>query len=437
MLFIKQHLICIILLLSNIFTYSQTNRFKKQALEEFKSEHYHKAIASMERALKESPQDPEIFYYLGLFNHYRAYDSRLLKDYDISYSKKIFEYLDKAIQLKPDFGNARYFYGAECSANAFNAMQAGNPEKVKHYYRKAFKKGAYPPWLLEFGRNMLNSCDKNAILFTGGNADFDICMYLQLHENLRKDIRIIPLGHIDRPWYVLLLKNGLPGVVQKTTIRLSEAQILNLHPFKWETTTVEIALNEEQKKQYNLNKDATLAWEIAPDLQSGRQHAKIESEEIKPRTYLSPQHAMLLQIVEDNMASRPIYFSNLSNPYFFAGLDPYLSNCGLVSRLLPITTEKTDYKWSFHHLKELFKENNLEELSTIKNTDIPRISNLIYNYYYGIINYAVYLKKTKEFTKMEELEKLYQKHMLIDYDKRLENIIGEQLKKLSTPDELL
>ena len=55
-------------------------------------------------------------------NHYRAYDSRPLTGYDFSYSEKVFHYLDQAIELKPNYGDAKYFYGAECSANAMKAV---------------------------------------------------------------------------------------------------------------------------------------------------------------------------------------------------------------------------------------------------------------------------------------------------------------------------
>ena len=47
---------------------------KERAVEEFKNEHYPEAIEILEEAVKENPDDAEIFYYLGWFNHYLAYD---------------------------------------------------------------------------------------------------------------------------------------------------------------------------------------------------------------------------------------------------------------------------------------------------------------------------------------------------------------------------
>ena len=54
---------------------------KEQALEEFKNENYPKSIELLKKAEKETPDDPEVYYYLGYFCHYLAYDSRPLKGY--------------------------------------------------------------------------------------------------------------------------------------------------------------------------------------------------------------------------------------------------------------------------------------------------------------------------------------------------------------------
>lgn len=115
-------LICLIFM-NTTQVFSQEKSLKEQAIEKFKAENYNDAISLLEQALKHSPNDAEIYYYLGWFNHYRAYDSRPLKGYDYRYYERIFEYLSKAIELNPNYGDAKYFYGAECSANAFNAMQ--------------------------------------------------------------------------------------------------------------------------------------------------------------------------------------------------------------------------------------------------------------------------------------------------------------------------
>ncbi|MDR0729329.1 MAG: tetratricopeptide repeat protein, partial [Prevotellaceae bacterium] len=61
------------------FISAHDKTLKEQALDEFKKEHYSEAIALLEKAAVESPDDAEVYYYLGWFNHYRAYDSRPLQ----------------------------------------------------------------------------------------------------------------------------------------------------------------------------------------------------------------------------------------------------------------------------------------------------------------------------------------------------------------------
>jgi len=424
-----------IILLSTIFALSgslfgQEMTLKEKAIEEFKNEHYKEAIGILEKAVEEDPEDAEIYYYLGWYNHYLASDSRPLKGYDLSHSKKIFSYLDKALALNPDYGDAKYFYGAECCANAFNSMQNYDLEKLKYFYQLAYDKGAYPDWLIELGENLLNSCPDNAILFAGGNADFDICSYLQLHEEFRKDITVLPIGNIDRPWYVAFLKNGLQGGVKPVNVNLTQNQIYDMHPYKWDTTTVSIPVPKTAIEKYNLPDDFTLDWQVNPDLTSQRQHAKMGSEKPKDRTYLSPQRAMLLQIVEDNFSLRPICFSNTCNPFFYGGLDKFFTNYGLVSKLTPINTEAKNIQNDYTELVKLLKKENLAHYSGIKENNLPRISGITFAYHGALYLLAKKYSEENETDKLNDLIKLYGNHLQVGLNESVENLYKKELKKL-------
>lgn len=420
----------LILIFSVSGLFAQNNSFKEQALEEFKKEQYNQAINLLEEALEISPDDAEIYYYLGFFNHYRAYDSRPLKGYNFKYSSKIFKYLDKAIELDPNYGNAKYFYGAECSGNAFASLQNNDLSKFKYFYKLAYKKGAYPKWLLEFGRNMLNSCAENSILFAAGNADFDICSYLQLHENFRSDITIVPIGNIDRPWYINFLKKGLEGGVKSIQISLTEDQIFDIHPFKWRETIITIPINKKSQKRYNMDDVNSLQWLVKPDLNSERNHSKIQGETVKKRTYLSPQRAMLIQIVEDNFEERPIYFSNLGNQFFFAGLDLFFQNSGFVSRLTPVETTGTEFEYDFENMEKLLKKENLKDYSSIKENNIPRISGIAFAYHEMVVKLATYYKGNDEMNKLKNIKKMYSDYLLIGFNIKNEKHYSEKLEGL-------
>ncbi len=408
---------------------AQEKTLKVQALDEFKKEHYNEAISLLEKAVKETPNDPEIYYYLGWFNHYRAYDSQPLKGYDFAYSQKIFDYLDKAISLNPNYGDAKYFYGAECSGNAFVAMQNYDVEKLNYFYKKAYEKGAYPAWLIEFGKNFLNTCDKNAILFTAGNVDFDVCMYLQLHQNYRTDITIIPIGNIDRPWYVKFLKDGLDQGVRKVNIHLTDQQIMDIHPFKWDTTDVYIPVSKELKTAFKLDSKFQFKWTINPDLTSNRMHSKIESETAKKRTYLSPQRAILLQIVENNWSERPIYFSNFAESTYYGGLNSYFQDCGLTSRLIPVESKNVADSCDINKLETFLKPENLKGFPTVRTEDIPRISGVIkYGYNRSFIMLAQKYKETNQNEKLKKLIDIYKTTCAIGLDKEY----GDEVLKAMT-----
>jgi hypothetical protein len=349
-----------------------------------------------------------------------------LSGYNYAYSEKIFEYFDKAIEINPQYGDAKYFYGAECSANAFAAMQNYDLEKLKYFYKKAYDKGTYPAWLIELGKNFMNSCDKNAILFTGGNIDWDICMYLQLHQHYRTDITIISIGYIGSPWYVKFLKDGLEGGVKKININLTDHQIMDIHPFKWDTTEVFIPVPTALKVEFNLDSTYQLKWNIEPDLSSNRMHVKIDGEDAKKRTYLSPQRAILLQIIENNWLDRPVYFSIFSEPTFYGGLDLYFRNCGLTSQLVPVETANTNNSIDVNKLESLLKSENLKDYPTVKTNDIPRISGALLGYRMAFLSLAKRYRQNNQTAKLDELVAFYKSNIAIGLEYE-EEILQEAL----------
>jgi len=220
--------------------YGQTENYKQLGLDAFDNENYPLAISFMQKALKTDPNDEEIYYYLGYYIHYNAYDSRPLKGYDLNYSDTVLYYFSKALELDPNYGDAKYFYTAECGANAMYSLTKKDYENFKHYYKKAFEVGGFPKWSIEYGKLLLNQVENNGILFTHGDFQLNICWYLQFCENYRTDISVIPLVIMNRPFFVKEIKNS--ELIPPVRLGISDDEIFNMRPYKWEETTIEIPI---------------------------------------------------------------------------------------------------------------------------------------------------------------------------------------------------
>lgn len=396
----------------------ESDSLKVKAIESFKSENYPLAIQQIQEAIRLNDKDPELYYYLGFFMHYRANDSRPLLGYDTSWSEEIFKNLEKAIKLKPDFGDAKYFYGAECSAKAFDAMYHRDLKQLKKVYGNAYDIGAYPDWLLEFGRNILNSCPRDAILFTGGNADFDVCSYLQLWEKVRTDVSVIPLSELERPWFIEYVKKGLKGALKPVYVNLTDRQIWDAHPYKWKETQIEIPVPDSMIHSGQTN-EYVMKFNLKPDLKSNRYNIKIEGDKQEERTLLSVQRAMLLRIVEDNFKFRNICFTNCCDITLMGGLDEYLQNEGMISHLLA-NKPSEDNKANVRAIEKLLIKENFQSFKTVKDHDIPRISNITSLYLSALVISFSDSVARKDKQAAQRWVDFYKENLMPDLDKETE-----------------
>ena len=85
------------------------------------------------------------------------------------------------------------------------AMRYGNVERMRIILRRAGAEDAIPDWLMEYNRDLLSSCGRDAILFTSGTLDTIAGWYLQQIDRYRCDITIVPAGMLSSPWFVLAL----------------------------------------------------------------------------------------------------------------------------------------------------------------------------------------------------------------------------------------
>lgn len=400
----------ILIFLTITYSYSllsQTIDFKEKAHEAYDNQDYPKAIEYLHRALKENPTDKELYYYLGFYYHYNAYDSRPLTGYNSKYSDTVFHYLEKALELDPEYGDAKYFYTAECGAAISKAMQSKEYGKIKYYYQKAADIGGFPAWAEEFGKLMLSQVEPNGILFTMGDFTLNVCRYLQVCKGYRTDITVIAWGLLNRPYYVLELKKGKSR--RNLKIDLSEEQIMDMHPYKWDTVTIGIDVPDSICYSYGLENSHTMNWVLAPDLFGGR-------------SFLSCETAVILSIIESNNWERPIFIQSGLAENMMPGIHKNFIRFCLVEKLVPFNTQNTIWQNDIQSLESILHNGSLDNYKTIVETNQPRVSSLVlYSYYLSLFYLAEHYKLTDQSSRIDDIIEFYKSHLYIgvfpDYEK--------------------
>ncbi len=196
------------------------------------------------------------------------------------------------------------------------------------------RSGNYVAW--DYSYNMLQSCDKDAILFTNGDNDTFPLWYLQDVEGIRRDIRIVNLSLVNTPWYIQQMKNKpYYSEAQPVPISLSDTRIANISPVAWEPRVVELPVPGEVFREFGVQDTAAIRkGRIEFTMRNTLQYGQTKAIRI--------QDIMVRNIIETNQWKHPVYFAGTCAPDSKIGLDDYLWLEGLTLRLEPKKAERED-----------------------------------------------------------------------------------------------
>jgi hypothetical protein len=189
------------------------------------------------------------------------------------------------------------------------------------------RSGNYVAW--DYSYNILQTCEKDAILFTNGDNDTFPLWYLQDVEGVRRDVRIVNLSLVNTPWYIQQMKNK-PYYTEAIAvpISLTNAQIERIQPMAWENRQMDLPVTKEAIEKYGVTdstviRAAKISFTFKPTL---------DFQNVKA---IRVQDIIVHDIIRTNLWKRPIYFAVTVSPDSKIGLDDYLWFHGLAWRLEP------------------------------------------------------------------------------------------------------
>lgn len=205
--------------------------------------------------------------------------------------------------------------------------------------------GNYLPF--DYSYNILQSCEKDAILFTNGDNDTFPLWYLQDVAGIRRDVRIVNLSLGNTLWYVDQLKNLEPWGAKKIplsfsdeSMRMDENEPGALSYSGGYAEEVSIPVPSDILKQYTTD-PAVLAKGTMDFTFTGRNYGQ---ENGKTYYLFQVQDKLIKDILTNVKFSRPIYFSTTSGypgSETFVGLGDFCRLEGMVYRVCPARQKQT------------------------------------------------------------------------------------------------
>ncbi len=213
----------------------------------------------------------------------------------------------------------------------------------------------------DYASNFLNSCEKNAIIFTYGDNDTYPLWYAQEVEGIRRDVRVVNLSLIAVDWYIDLLRrkiNDSPPL--KLTISAAAYQgdkrnqlFFNEQPGA-EAYTIQNFLkfigedhplpmnNGNTTESYLPTKNVYIPISRDQAMKNGSITAQDTNVvdriplAFDPNTpYLTKDDLAVLDVIGSNIADRPVYFAVTVVPDKLFGMADYMQLEGLALRIVP------------------------------------------------------------------------------------------------------
>ena len=231
---------------------------------------------------------------------------------------------------------------------------------------------------IEVAKNYLNSCDKNAILFTNGDNDTFPLWYAQEVEGIRTDIKVVNLSLFNTDWYIDQMKRAsyeaapIPSSLEHKDYRAGTRDYTPINERTQEPIDVKqvVAFIRSNNAKAKINTSAGLR-NYSPTRNLKLSVNKDNVKEFVPNKYqnkileeitwklkgggIFKNKLLVLDILANFNWERPIYFAITVGKDNFMGLEKYFQLEGLAYRLVPYLTESSDGQTGVVHTQKMYE----------------------------------------------------------------------------------
>lgn len=320
--------------------------FKKQARSQ--TPDYSVAYRILTNQVNQNPKSAELRYFLGCtIDKINGTSGEKMFQLKKKLTIKASEQFEEVNKLEPIYKGEKFIsdpyskltliWGSMAEAY----LNRNLVDSARWAFLEGKERGGFIEPLLEFNRQLLNSCERNSILLTYGDLITIPIWYLQTIENFRNDITVVDLLLINTSWYPGYLKDK-----KNLSLGLSSAQLDSIKNIQWQSKIVEIVNARDTSQK--------LSWELRPTYKD---------------SYIRKGDRILLDMLQQNFFTRPIYFSARSDTSLNLFLTKNLIDEGLVSRISN-KPSKEDIVWVSKNL-------NSYNIRSIKAKDIRRSGDAI------------------------------------------------------------
>jgi hypothetical protein len=204
--------------------------------------------------------------------------------------------------------------------------------------------GNYLPF--DYSYNILQSTEKDAILFTNGDNDTFPVWYLQDVMGVRRDVRVVNLSLGQTAWYINQLKHREPWGAKKIPLTFSdevlsydESDARSLQPIRDSMATmIHIPVRREIMAKFT-NDSAVMNRSTMSFLWIG---VPKDPQQPTGKQNFYTNNQLVLDIMKVTRFERPVYFSTTVGPDVFSGLERFMRLEGMAWRVCP-TPQATSY----------------------------------------------------------------------------------------------
>lgn len=227
-------------------------------------------------------------------------------------------------------------------------------------------------WIdVDFAYNLLNSCAKNALLFTAGDNDTFPLWYAQEVEGIRTDVRVVNLELLISDWYIQQMQ-GKTNESQPLPISMKkndyQGEKFNFYDYS------------DRKFRYPINKTAVSQNMALTSAQSAMLvDTFVWDFKARSSSYVLRKDSVVINLIR-NIANanwnRPVYFANTIPNDNYLGLDDRLYMEGLAHRLIPLKatreTPRDFFSDGFVNQEKMFE--NMTKVFKYRALDNPKLN---------------------------------------------------------------